>query len=130
MFTQVDVYAIDTLTGALTTLIGTQTVDTNTPLPGAQIESVSATSLVGWAFDADAGAASIQVQYQIDDSLPVTVLAKVSRPDLTGELGSKNHGYSIAMPAARGWGPYGDGVGDRSQEQSTGADRTTGVYGE
>jgi hypothetical protein len=99
---QVEVYAVDSLTGALT-LIGSQSIDTNTP-PTGQVETLTATTLSGWAFDANSASASIQIQYQIDDLPAVLVTAKISRPDLKATLGSKNHGFSVSLPPL----PVGD----------------------
>jgi len=96
---RVDVYAVDSLTGALT-LIGSETISSNRAATGA-VETLNATTVSGWAFDADAGTAAIQIQYQIDDFAPVFVTANVSRPDLVGTLGmaaGKNHGFSVALP--------------------------------
>ncbi len=93
---RVDVYAIDSLTGALT-LIGTSEFSTNLPAEG-DLETFTAASLIGWAFDPNAGTTAIRVQYQIDDFAPVTVTANGSRPDLIATLGSKNHGFDIALP--------------------------------
>jgi hypothetical protein len=93
---RVDVYAVDTLTGAQT-LIGTKVLSTNSPPTGA-LESATATAFSGWAFDADAGAASIQILYQIDDFAPVLAAAKAARADLVATVGSKNHGFTVALP--------------------------------
>ncbi len=93
---RVDAYAVDSLTGALT-LIGSETVSSNQAATGA-VETLNATTLSGWAFDPDAGSSAIQVEYQIDDFAPVFVTASGSRPDLQATLGSKNHGFSIALP--------------------------------
>lgn len=91
-----DVYAIDSLTGAAI-LIGTSQLSTNQPATG-DLETFTAASLIGWAFDPDSAAAAIQVRYQIDDFAPVFVTANLSRPDLQASLGSKNHGFKISLP--------------------------------
>jgi hypothetical protein len=93
---RLDVYAVDTLTGLLT-LIGAEEVSSNQPATGA-VETLNATTLSGWAFDADARGSAIQVRYQIDGGAPVLVTANRSRPDLLAQLGSKNHGFSVALP--------------------------------
>ena len=93
---RLDVYAVDTLTGTLT-LLGANSVSSNQPAIGA-VEVLNNTTLSGWAFDPDAGGGAIQIQYRIDDSAPVFVTANVSRPDLQTPLGSKKHGFSVALP--------------------------------
>ena len=86
----------DRLTGALT-LLGSDTISSNRPATGA-VETLNATTISGWAFDADAGSGAIQVQYLIDDMAPVCVTANLARPDLQTQLGSKNHGFNITLP--------------------------------
>jgi hypothetical protein len=93
---RLDVYAVDTLTGLLTAL-GAYSVASNQPATGA-VEVLNATTLSGWAYDADARGSAIQIRCQIDDGAPVFVTAKLSRPDLLTQLGSKNHGFNVAMP--------------------------------
>lgn len=93
---RIDVYAVDTLTGALT-LIGSTTISSNRPATGL-VESLDATAITGWAFDADAGGTAIQVQYQIDSFPPIFTTANLARPDLKTLLGSQNHGFYIALP--------------------------------
>jgi hypothetical protein len=93
-------YAVDTLTGALV-LLGSETLVVNRAATGA-VETLNATTLSGWAFDADAGAAPIQILYQIDDLEPVLVMANVVRPDLQSTLKSKNHGFVVNLSLGEG----------------------------
>ncbi len=81
---RLDVYAIDTLTG-LPTLLGSATVSNNRA-PTGLVESLTATNIVGYAFDPDAGAKSIQVRYTIDGGAPVLVSAKGKRRIWSGRL--------------------------------------------
>jgi subtilisin family serine protease len=93
---RIDVYAVDTLTKELT-LIGTQTLSSNQQATG-NVEVLNNTTLSGWAFDPDAKAGAIQIEYQIDDFAPVFVTANQPRPDLLATLGSKSHGFNVALP--------------------------------
>ena len=89
-------YAVDTLTGTLV-LLGSEELTVNHAATG-QVETLNATTLSGWAFDADTGATSIQIKYQIDDQPAVFVTANIVRPDLQTSLKSKNHGFSVTLP--------------------------------
>jgi hypothetical protein len=93
---RVDVYAVDSLTGALI-LVGTSQIDTNQPATG-NLETFTASQITGWAYDPDSRSAPVQVRYQIDNFAPVFVTARQSRADLQATLGSKNHGFTIALP--------------------------------
>jgi hypothetical protein len=93
-------YAVDTLTGTLV-LLGSETLTVNRAATGA-VETLNATTLSGWAFDTDAGAAPIQIMYQIDDLEPVLVMANVVRPDLQTSLKSKNHGFVVNLALGEG----------------------------
>jgi hypothetical protein len=93
---RIDAYAVDSLTGALT-LIGSDTVSSNQQATG-EVETLNATTLSGWAFDADVGSKAIQIKLQIDDFAPVFITANGNRPDLQASLGSRGHGFTIALP--------------------------------
>jgi len=67
--------------------------------PKGWIDSATAAKVSGWAFDADAGAASIQVRIDVDGIAGTPFTASLSRPDLTASLGSPNHGFSFTMPS-------------------------------
>lgn len=59
-----------------------------------------ATTIVGWAFDKDAGTGPIVIRIDVD-GVPTTYgLANLGRADLTAyaPVGSPNHGFSIALP--------------------------------
>jgi|GEM_PF-971435 len=53
----------------------------------------------GWAYDADAGATSVNVRFDIDSVAGTPFLANLTRSDLTAVLGSSAHGFSITPPA-------------------------------
>jgi hypothetical protein len=94
---RLDVYALDTLTH-LPTLLGTAEV-TNNLAPIGAVNVLTATSLIGYAYDADEGSKPIEVRYTIDGGAPIIVSANLKRPDLTATLGSASHGFAIALPA-------------------------------
>jgi hypothetical protein len=72
--------------------------------PLGAIETVSREAVTGVAFDADAGAASIQVRADIDGVAGTPFLADINRPDLTSYpvIGSPNHGFRFVMPHLSG----------------------------
>jgi len=93
---RIDVFAKDTQNGDLVLIDSRQINDNSSPI--GVVDVVDATSISGWAFDADAGSAPIFVLYQIDNFVPQTVQASGNRPDLTGVIGSPLHGFNITLP--------------------------------
>jgi hypothetical protein len=95
----VDVYALDTTTAA-PTLLGTLEIDTNNA-PIGSVGAFNGNLLKGWAFDANAGSAAIQIRYQIDGNAPELATASVSRSDLVPVVGSADHGFAVTLPQLR-----------------------------
>ena len=95
---RIDLFANDTSTG-VASLVASRTINTNLA-PTGWIDSFTGTHLSGWAFDPNAGAASIQIRYGIDGYAPILATASTPRPDLTANaaIGSPNHGFSITLP--------------------------------
>lgn len=96
---RIDLYALDASTGT-PALIASQTISTNDP-PTGKITAISASGISGWAFDADAagaGAAPIEIEYQIDDGAPVLVTANINKASLKAKLHSTQHGFSVRFP--------------------------------
>jgi hypothetical protein len=69
----------------------------NSP-PVGTLDGVASNAVYGWAFDPDMGAGAINVDLYVDDVYISTTSANQTRNDLSGYLGSPNHGYSIALP--------------------------------
>ncbi len=65
--------------------------------PTGVVDSVNSTQIQGWAYDADLGAAPVNVRVYVDDFLFTTVAAGNTRNDLLPYFGSANHGYSINL---------------------------------
>ncbi len=95
-FHRIDVWAVDANTGALT-LLGSRTVNANTP-PRGYVDSLTATAVSGWAYDADAGASPINIRVFVDGIQRPDAVANVYRSDLIAAVGSANHGFSYALP--------------------------------
>jgi hypothetical protein len=67
--------------------------------PTGNVELATATTLAGWAWDADTPAAAIRVNLLIDGVTTLTTLAQTQRADLATALGSGNHAFSFTLPA-------------------------------
>lgn len=93
---RLDVFAIDANTGQAT-LLASREVSTNAP-PAGWIDVANATTLAGWAADANAGAAAIQVRYVIDGNAAAVVTANRVRNDLQNVVGSTGHGFMVTLP--------------------------------
>jgi len=76
---------------ALQSLLGTQA-------PLGSVDVINSNQVIGWAFDANAGANPINVQLKINGVNYTPVAANQSRPDLVPVFGSGNHGFNFAMP--------------------------------
>jgi hypothetical protein len=63
--------------------------------PIGSADVFTATSIAGWAFDADAGATAIKVRITIDGT-STDINADQTRNDLIAAVGSANHGFSFA----------------------------------
>ncbi len=74
--------------------------------PMGSIDIANGSLIAGWAFDWDAGARALQVRLDIDGVAGTPVTANVLRGDLTGWLGSGNHGYMLATPTNLGPGVH------------------------
>jgi len=70
-------------------------------VPTGWIDVASRDVISGWAFDADAGAASVEARIDIDGVQGATFTASAPRPDLSSApaIGSPNHGFSITPPS-------------------------------
>jgi hypothetical protein len=66
--------------------------------PAGFIDRFDRNTIAGWAFDADAGAAPIQIRYSIDNQPARLALANTARSDLVAHVGSANHGFTIKLP--------------------------------
>ncbi|HAO64865.1 TPA: hypothetical protein DCQ44_02685, partial [Candidatus Taylorbacteria bacterium] len=78
--------------------------------PVGTIDSVSCTSIAGWAYDPDNTAASVRIDVYRDGiygtgTYVTSFTANTSRPDVNTYYGAgSNHGYSFALPT-----PFKDG---------------------
>jgi hypothetical protein len=94
----IKVYALDGQASvAAPVLLGSKTVY-NAP-PVGNVDTATATVISGWALDRDLGSAPCSVNIYVDDAWVKTVVANLSRPDLTATYGSPNHGFSVDLPA-------------------------------
>lgn len=90
---QIQVFALDTFTNT-PVLLGTQTVTNHAPV--GNIDIATPTTVVGWAYDQEAGANPIDVLFYIDGQVVGRGTANNNRPDLA-ILGSTNHGFQISF---------------------------------
>lgn len=94
---KIDVVAVETDTSSVSeTVIGTTAGATNPP-PIGSIDVANSTQVLGWVFDADAGAAPMQAEIRVDGVSATTVTANVARPDLVAATGSPNHGFAATL---------------------------------
>ncbi len=97
---KIQIYAAESQ-GNVSVLIGTMTVTNNRPI-GA-VETVNATTVVGWAADPDTLGSSIQVEVYVNGVLAITRTAGIPRPDLTTkpplstDPGFDEYGYSLTL---------------------------------
>ena len=100
----VDLYVLDAPT-TLFTLVAEKIIPalypTSAATPFGNLEVHDRTQIIGWAFDADAGASSILVRIDIDGIVGTPIAAALPRPDLTAyaPVGSPNHGFNFTVPA-------------------------------
>jgi len=73
----------------------------NNQVPIGTIESVTGTTITGWAYDPDAATSPAEIDIYVDGTYLKTVLANVDRPDLATTLGDAGtqHGFEISLPA-------------------------------
>jgi hypothetical protein len=94
---KIDVVAVESDTSSLTeTVIGTTAAAVNPP-PIGSIDVANSTQVIGWVFDADAGATPLQAEIRVDGVSAATVTANLARPDLVVATGSPNHGFSATL---------------------------------
>jgi hypothetical protein len=62
------------------------------------MDVLTATTLRGWAIDANDAGQAVEVRYSIDGNAPAFVAAGDNRPDLQGPYGSTAHGFSVTLP--------------------------------
>jgi hypothetical protein len=94
---KIDVVAVESDTSSVAeTTIGTTAAATNPP-PIGSIDVANSTQVLGWVFDADAGAAAMPAEIRVDGVSATTVTANVARPDLVAATGSPNHGFSATL---------------------------------
>jgi len=72
----------------------------NNQTPIGKIESVTGTTITGWAYDPDAPTSPAEFDIFVDGKYYTTVLADVNRPDLAATLGAAGtaHGFEVALP--------------------------------
>jgi hypothetical protein len=88
----IEVYALDAPTGDPVLIYS------NNRLPKGKVEVNNGLTVSGYAQDPNNPAASINVRVDIDGVTLTTVPASGERDDLTGLLGSANHGFSVTIP--------------------------------
>ncbi len=64
--------------------------------PQGNVETLSATTLSGWAVDPDS-TGPVVVEVTVDDRVVAAVYANVARQDLVGYTGSAEHGFSMTL---------------------------------
>lgn len=87
----VDVYALDTTSGDPALL------KTNNKVAVGFLDTITRQQASGWAYDPDRSDASIPIQIVVDGNVLKTVNADQNRGDLTGVIGSANHGFTISL---------------------------------
>ncbi|MCL2639634.1 MAG: hypothetical protein FWD53_02200 [Phycisphaerales bacterium] len=72
----------------------------NNQEPVGVLESVTGTTITGWAYDPDAPTAPAEIDIFVDGKYYTTVLADVNRPDLAAMLGAAGtaHGFEVPLP--------------------------------
>ena len=90
-----NVYATPSGSGGQSVLLGSQSVSDRAPI--GSLDVATCLSVVGWAYDADAGSTSTYVALYVDGQYKGNLLAANNRPDLQSYLGSSNHGYEISL---------------------------------
>ncbi len=68
------------------------------PTAFGAVDAVSNQRISGWAFDPNAGEFPVQVIARLDGAVLNSTTASLPRGDLTGLLGSANHGFSLTLP--------------------------------
>ena len=66
-------------------------------MPYGNLEVLNSSVVAGWAYDADAGAAPINVRVDIDGTAGVPFSANYFRQDLQNYLGSGAHGWAMSL---------------------------------
>jgi len=89
----VTVQALDPQTNVAVTLKQGVLVN-NAPIGNADI--ISSTRVAGWAFDKDIGSGPVTIRIDSNGQTVTTVQANIPRPDLTGAIGSPNHGFDVS----------------------------------
>jgi hypothetical protein len=93
---KIEVYALDTSTGAAS-LLGARTVTTN-HTPVGSIDWFDGSILAGWTVDPDVTTTALKIRYTIDNNAPVVLTADATRGDLTPYFGSAEHGFALVLP--------------------------------
>ncbi len=97
----VQVWSIDTTNQSLK-LMESKTLVVASPegngLPIGYIDGVTPESAVGWIYDPDNSAASINVRVDVDGVAGAVFAADLYRADVAAYLGSGNHGFHFVMP--------------------------------
>jgi len=90
----------------LLTPLGTRAFIVTNPVgthhPIGNLDFVSNNRAIGWAWDADTPLQSIHVRIDVDGIAGLSSIANVNRPDLTGPLGSPNHGFNVGLSLTAG----------------------------
>jgi subtilisin family serine protease len=92
-----DLWGFDTTSGAAK-LLASQTLMYNAA-PIGYVDALSAQIIYGWTYDNGALNGTAEVIVRIDNVVFATMAATLPRPDLTGYLGSANHGFRVDLPA-------------------------------
>ncbi|MCE7893704.1 MAG: hypothetical protein KJ015_29035 [Myxococcales bacterium] len=74
--------------------------------PAGYLDEATCATIRGWAYDPDEPAKALDVQIYVDaapgsaGATPLVTPANVNRPDLCAAIGSCEHGFELATPAA------------------------------
>lgn len=86
------------LASAFVTEISENSVTPTAPI--GYVDVATAGYVIGWSWDANAGAGPVQIRVVIDGVPRLTKIASLSgRPDVTAYVGSDNHQFVIYLPA-------------------------------
>ncbi len=99
------VYALDSTTGGAT-LLGSRIVVVN-KAPVGYIDSISPTSLSGWAYDPDASATALNIRVDIDGVTASTFVTPFARADVNAVFSiTGNHGFAYNIPSTLAAGTH------------------------
>mgnify|MGYP001599117447 CR=1 FL=1 len=92
---KIDLYGAEAQ-GNVSTLIGSKLVTNARPI--GNVDVVNATTVKGWAFDADRPDAALDIKVYVNGQLAASGIAGDTRNDLVGVTGGPNYGFTVTLP--------------------------------